>query len=743
MAFQKNSISNQKDTPYRVLVAVRDEQDMCSLLSFSCALARAQAGEVYVVTVTSNGMQPPWFEVPEDCQGVSINVMIRSGKNIGAIILQESQELEPDMLILGWRGHKERGRYFLGQTLDPVVQSAPCDVIVMRGDCTQQVQRVLLPAAGGPNAPRALNLARLIAPDAEITALYVATQRLGPTEVVLGRERLQALQKELPDNVQVRARVIQSAGPVEGILEEAARGYDLLILGAGNENVVGRFLFGDIPHAILADVPIPTMVVRRRLSNLGSLVRRIWVRIFGLVPTLSVQEQADILKIVRLGSRPSTDFFVMITLAAAIASLGLLANSPAVIIGAMLVAPLMTAILGMGLSLVVADIRFFWRALGTTIRGILLAIVTGALVGLIVPGASITPEMLSRGNPTVLDLGVALISGCAAAYALSRKDVSAALTGVAIAAALAPPLTTIGLSLILRRWWVAGGALLLFSTNMISIVAAGGVTFFLLGFRPESGDPGHVAVLRRGMWGISVLLVSVTVLLAVLTSQELQEVWLNQAIESAISAELDAQIPGSQLVSWLLLGEDKDGTLQLDITVRTPRALSYVDARALQERIAQRLERPVALSLGMVPATRLQAYVPPTPTLTPTATPTGAPTATPTPTPTKTPMPTATPTLTLTPSPTATPTKVPTVTPTPTPTPWLLTVFGVGRNGLRVRDSPDGLLVDKLPEGTVVMITGGPIESGGYTWYHVDAPEMGLDGWAASTFLTSTTVITP
>jgi uncharacterized hydrophobic protein (TIGR00271 family) len=712
-------------SPYQVMVAIRDEDDMCALLNLACAMAQNREGEVYVITVTPEGVQPTWFKTPEQYEDIPIHKIIRSGKNVGAVILEESQNRDPDVLILGWRGKLNRGRYFLGKTLDPVIQSAPCDVIVMRGECPLDAQRILLPAAGGPNAPRALAFAHALAPEAEITALYVALEHLGPSEVLLGRERLDQLRRGLPDNINVRTRVIQAKDPIEGILEEAKNdtdSYDLLIIGAGNENVLGRFLFGDTPQIILSGSPIPTMVVRRRLTNLHSLVRRIWVRIFGLVPTLTVQEQAEVYRTVRRGSRPSTDFFVMITLASAIASIGLLADSPAVIIGAMLVAPLMTAILGMGLSLVVGDMRFFLSAFGTTIRGVILAIITGSLVGFIVPGAATTQEMLSRGNPTVLDLGVALVSGAAAAYALSRKDVSAALAGVAIAAALAPPLTTIGISLRLTEWWTAGGALLLFSTNMISIVAAGGLTFFLLGFRPELGDPGRSVILRRGIWGVSVLLAATTLLLAVLTSQSLQELWLNQAIEITLQEELTTLVSGAELIDWEIAHAPPDlpspsaDTLHLDITIRSPETMSHADAHTLQERVAQRLSRPVALSLGMVPATRLQAYVPLTPN------------------PTSTVLPTEVPPITAT----STLNDIPTRTPNLISDPQTLLVYGVGSTGVNVHYSPAGLLVGTLPLSTTVTVLEGPIEIEGRGWYHVDAPTTGLEGWVAQEYLTPT-----
>ena len=714
--------------PYRVLVALRDERGLCPLLRLACALARTHSGEVHLLTVTHGDAPPTWLKLTDDCRDVPVKVIVRPGKNVSEVILQEFQRIEPDALILGWSGHLDQGRYLLGRTLDPVIQSASCDVVVLHGECVDDARHILIPVAGGPNAPRAFGIARALAPEAEITALYVAPDRLGPAEVRSGRKILAELVRGLHDPSRVHQRVVQAESPVEGILDAAARGHDLLVLGASGSDIVSRFLIGDIPQAILANAPIPVIVVRYRLTQVHSFLRQIWVPIFGSIPKLTAQERARVHRTVRRGSRPSTDFFVLITLASAIASLGLLLDSPAVIIGAMLVAPLMTAILGMGMSIVKGDQRFFWIALSTTLRGMLLAIVTGFLVGLAMPGAALTHEVLSHGSPTLLDLGVALISGAAAAYAISRPDVSAALAGVAVAASLTPPLTSVGIGLVLRRWWIAGGALLLFLTNLVSIVAAGGLTFLLLGFRPEMDQPGRIVILRRGFWSVTVLLLLVSIPLGVLTSQSLRELRLHQAIESALHAEL-AQMPGAELVRWESTDEGDSDTLYLDVTMRVPLAMAHQDARALQERVATHLNRPVALSLSIVPTTRLQAYIPPTPT------PTGVPTATPTSTPTRTPTPTPTPTPTMTPSPTSTPTATP--TPTPTPTPWVLTVTRVGTAGVRVRYSPGGIVVGSLREGTSVVVTGGPVTRERRTWYKVFSFEDQLEGWVVGDYLSA------
>ncbi len=711
-----------EEAPYRVMVAVRDERDVGGILPCACSLVRARRGELIVLTVTRNGERPPWFKLPPACEGLEVRVLVRKGRNVAEQVLAAEQEFAPSLLILGWKGQESRGRYLLGRTLDPVIQGTPCEVMVIRGHCAEKPRRILIPASGGPNAPRALEVALAMAPQAEVTLLYVAKRRLGQAEILLGRERLDAIRRSHPQAERIRPLVVQDDSIADGILREAARGYDLLVMGAANENAIDRFLFGDFPQAMMRRSPIPTIVFRRRLTNLGSLNRRLWMRLFDLVPTLTTQEQAEVYKGIRKGSRSNADFVVMITLASAIAAFGLLLDSPAVIIGAMLIAPLMTAILGMGLSIVLGDPKFFWRALNTTMQGAALAVLTGFLVGLLVPGASPTHEMLARSYPTLLDLAVALAAGAAAAYAASRRDVSAALAGVAIAAALDPPLATVGLGVALRDWKVGGGAALLFVTNMVAIVAAGGLMFIWLGFRPAPGDLSRTAVLRRGLWTVTVLLLLVTIPLTVLTRRSLAESRLNHRLERILEEEVGT-LGGAELVRWEVTGSDEEGTIHLDLTVRTPGTIGYAEARALQEAVARDLGRPVALSLEQVPTTRLRAYVPPTPT--PTGVPTPAPTATPTPAPTATPRP----------SPTPTPRPSPTVTPRPTATPWVMRVQGVGAAGLRVRYAPGGIVVGHLAEGTPVLVLEGPVGAAGRRWYRIREPQSRLEGWVAADYL--------
>src|SRR5210317_515397 len=150
----------------------------------------------------------------------------------------------------------------------------------------------------------------------------------------------------------------------------------------------------------------------------------------------------------------------------------------------MLVAPLMTPLLGLGLALVQGNVMLARISVHSVFFGICVAMLVAFLVGLAIPGFhQPTAEMLGRGGPTMLDLFVAFASGLAAAYASSRPGLLAALPGVAIAAALVPPIATSGLALSQGDYTLFGNALLLFMINMFTIVLASMLSLWMVGFR--------------------------------------------------------------------------------------------------------------------------------------------------------------------------------------------------------------------------------------------------------------------
>ncbi len=181
-------------------------------------------------------------------------------------------------------------------------------------------------------------------------------------------------------------------------------------------------------------------------------------------------------------------FSSLIILSTAIAGLGLIADSAAVVIGAMLVAPLMTPILATAAALVHGQIERLLTSVGILVGGIVLAIGTGWILSWIAPGtmtaSELTAELLARTTPSLLDLGIAITAGLAGGFVLTHPRASSSLPGVAIAVALVPPLATVGISLQLGALDRAEGAFLLFGTNLFAIVVSAMLMMLASGFVP-------------------------------------------------------------------------------------------------------------------------------------------------------------------------------------------------------------------------------------------------------------------
>ncbi|SDK17865.1 DUF389 domain-containing protein [Microbulbifer yueqingensis] len=225
----------------------------------------------------------------------------------------------------------------------------------------------------------------------------------------------------------------------------------------------------------------PTVAVAKRAPALRPWRHAVMGEYWN--PFLSPADYADLLETLRRGSMLTLDFLVMLGLSTVVASMGLLQDSPAVVIGSMLLAPLMTPMLGCGLALVQANPRLGNTALQSVAAGLLLTVVISLAIGMLTPGVELTPEIYARGAPNVLDLVIAGASGAAAAYASARPNLVGSIAGVAIATALVPPLCSIGISLAYYELGNAIGAALLFLTNFVAIVLFAAATFRLMGVR--------------------------------------------------------------------------------------------------------------------------------------------------------------------------------------------------------------------------------------------------------------------
>ena len=177
----------------------------------------------------------------------------------------------------------------------------------------------------------------------------------------------------------------------------------------------------------------------------------------------------------------SPRYAFMILMSGGIAVLGLLLSSPAVVIGAMLISPLMNPILGFGFSLAMFDFREARRSLTALAIGSILAVAFTAWIVLLSPLKEATDEILSRTRPNLFDLLVALFAALAGAFAIIRGR-GATIVGVAIATALMPPLAVVGYGLATWNMPVLGGALALFVTNFVTIALSATIMARLYGF---------------------------------------------------------------------------------------------------------------------------------------------------------------------------------------------------------------------------------------------------------------------
>lgn len=192
---------------------------------------------------------------------------------------------------------------------------------------------------------------------------------------------------------------------------------------------------------------------------------------FVLLPELSPSQAHDLRALVLEDGSLTAGFVLMSILSAGIATLGLLQNSVAVVIGAMLVSPLMGPIAALGFSFASLDGHRIGEAIKVVAVGAAIGILTAVLVTWLSPIRNATPEIIGRTQPTLLDLAIVLLSGIAGGYATVRQKGGTAI-GVAIATALMPPLAVVGYGLGVYRLDFAGGAMLLFLTNPAAIAFA-------------------------------------------------------------------------------------------------------------------------------------------------------------------------------------------------------------------------------------------------------------------------------
>ena len=409
-----------------------------------------------------------------------------------AAFVEELMELDVRLLLVPAReptknpGDDESWIYKL-------LAEAPCETMIVRGSLpdSEQPLKIVVATDGEPDTDiacaRAEKLAEKLA--GELSLLYVRPDD-DKFAMHVARYQLERLDK----NVRVNLSEIPKTIVLQENLRSAIKNHceknnpDLVIVGTRNVNKIKNLMRPWDSTELATNVAL----IRDSVPFSSRMINevRLWVQ--SRVPQMNREQRVKLVDRLNLNSNFDFDFVALIVLSTLIAALGLVQNSGAVVIGAMLVAPLMTPLVGIGFSLVQGNERLVQVSVRSVLLGFAVAFSMGLILGLFLNIGVLTgflfqgididnAQLQSRGHPTLLDWFVAFISGIAAAYAIGRPNLLSALPGVAIAAALVPPIATSGLALSVMDFELWFGALLLFFTNIVAIALGTAVSFWCVG----------------------------------------------------------------------------------------------------------------------------------------------------------------------------------------------------------------------------------------------------------------------
>ena len=293
--------------------------------------------------------------------------------------------------------------------------------------------------------------------------------------------------------------------------------------------------------------------------------------------------------------RRLTNFFVLLLLATIIATFGVVTDSTATVIGAMIVAPLMGPIMATAAAVVMGSAQRAAQSLALVVAGVISVIVLATGLAWIVPDVSISfsenSQLTSRIAPGLIALLTALASGAAGAFITSREEIADSMGGVAIAISLVPPLCVVGIALRVGEWESAAGAFMLFLTNFLAILLAGGITFRLGGLGRLASTGQHIRLRRNA----SILIVLATLLVAVPLSITTYEVVTDALEDRAALEDVDAWLAGTtyEIVAVDVYEQNVSTTID-----------GYGDMPRLSElakELASSLKRPVIVKLRVLP----------------------------------------------------------------------------------------------------------------------------------------------
>jgi uncharacterized hydrophobic protein (TIGR00271 family) len=295
-------------------------------------------------------------------------------------------------------------------------------------------------------------------------------------------------------------------------------------------------------------------------------------------------------------ARRLTNFFVLLLLATVIATYGVLSDSTATVIGAMIVAPLMGPIMATAAAIVMGSAQRALRSLALVGVGVVAVILLSYVLTWSVPNVIISltenREIASRTAPGLIALATALASGAAGAYITLREEIADSMGGVAIAISLVPPLCVVGIGVSQRNWDAAGGAMLLFLTNFLAILLAGGIVFLISGLGRLAITDDLARTRRNAFLVVVVAVLLVSVPLAITSFHSV----IAALEDRAAIADVDEWLAATNYREVSVIVRDD----QVIVTIEGEGTLRPL--RELASQLAHTLERPIRVNLRIVPS---------------------------------------------------------------------------------------------------------------------------------------------
>ncbi|MDH3896512.1 MAG: DUF389 domain-containing protein [Deltaproteobacteria bacterium] len=543
-------------------------------------------------------------EAISEIQDMEIPLLVMRHLAPARAIIDAIQEREIELLCVGmdFTLPKDTTINRLGRRL---LRFAPCKMFVLDpGDEDgSRYQRILLPMGlhlGAFALRTASSLAEKL--DCTVTPFEVGSYFGTDSREVAHRSLLSKLKEAgIEASKWIKPTVSLTGAKWKSVVNKS-RDSDLMLTGTTAIREVRKFRVEEKKQIGPEGPKVAIGLVRPwSLESKPSWIEMTVNHIFSWLPTLEPTERIDLFDRLQVGARWNIDFMMMMCLSTAIASLGLIQNSTAVVIGAMVVAPLMTPLIGAGLALVQGNTMFFRDSIKAMGFGIGAALLISLFLGFVVPMEQLTPELLARGAPTIIDLGVAFLSGAAAAYAVARPSLLGALAGVAIAAALVPPLATVGISLAEGVWKISEGAAILFATNLVAIILGAAFIYRRLGIQGSRLGRGLPLWGRRTVLFLCLLAVILTAPLGYRLAHQLRQgqtrpytLPVSQSVRKAIKERVHQEY-GVTFISASRFGAESDRDVAILLSAAKPVSINLISD--LKKLVNEKIEKNVTVDV--------------------------------------------------------------------------------------------------------------------------------------------------